>query len=132
MPLSVTQSQAFLNSLLGSGTPATWYLALYFTEPTPTGGGVEMSGDTYARVALLNDNTKFTGASASSPSVVNNADDITFPTPGADWGTLGFWGLVSTGTGGSPTWFGAFSSPLVVTDGNPVVIAESNLNLSLG
>lgn len=132
MPLSIAQSQAFLNSLLGSGTPATWYMALYFTEPNPSGGGVEMSGDTYARVVLTNNNTNFTGASATSPSVVNNGATITFATPGANWGTIGFWGLVSSSTGGSPTWYGSFAAPLVVTEGNPVVIAEGNLNLALG
>lgn len=132
MPLSVTQAQALLNSLLGSGTPATWYMALYFTEPTATGGGIEMSGDAYVRLAILNDNTKFTGATATSPSVVNNAAAFTFATPGTNWGTIGFWGLLKTATGGSPVWFGSFSSPLVITAGNPVVIAIGNLNLGLG
>src|ERR1700735_3139100 len=108
MPLSVTQAQAFLNSLFASGTPATWYFALFFTEPTATGGGQEMSGDTYARVVLTNNNTNFTGASATSPSVVNNGTAITFATPGANWGTLGFWGLFSSATGGHTVWFGAF------------------------
>lgn len=132
MPLSITQAQAFLNSLLGSGAPATWYMALYFTEPSPSGGGTEMSGDTYARVALTNNNTNFTGATATSPSVVNNGTAITFATPGTNWGTIGFWGLCSSSSGGSPTWFGSFAAPLVIISGNPVVISAGNLNLSLG
>ena len=132
MPLSTTQAQAFLNSILGSGTPSHWYVALYTSEPTPAGGGTEFVGDTYARVALTNNNTNFPGASASYPSVVSNGAAITFPTPGVNWGTIPFWGLVSTPTGGSPSWFGAFSAPLNVTTGNPVVIAIANLNLSLG
>lgn len=132
MPLSVTQAQAFLNSLLGSGTPATWYFALYFTEPTATGGGIEMNGDTYARVPLTNNNTNFIGATATSPSVVSNAQAITFATPGANWGTLPFWGLINASSGGTPTWFGSFAAPLVVVTGDPVVIAPNNLNLALG
>ena len=91
-----------------------------------------MAGDTYTRVAVTNNNTNFTGASATYPSVANNGTAITFPTPGANWGTLGFWGLVSTATGGNPSWYGAFAVPLVVTAGNPVVISAGNLNLALG
>jgi hypothetical protein len=73
--------------------PITTYVALFTTDPTDAGTGTEVSGGSYARV-LVNENGG--GSPAWDLAVVDgigykvdNANDITFPTATAAWGTVG-------------------------------------------
>lgn len=61
----------------------TLYFALLTAAPTDAGGGTECSGTGYARVAKTPGVTDFT----ISGNVASNATAITFPAPGAAWGT---------------------------------------------
>ena len=87
-------------------TPAaTVDVALYTTAPTDSGGGTEVTGGSYARVAVTNNATNWPAASAGAKS---NGIAIQFATPTANWGTivafaifegstsnLLYWGLVT-------------------------------------
>jgi hypothetical protein len=81
-----------INSILGAAfgqtqaIPGTLYVALYTILPTPpVGGGVEVSGDTYARAEISNTSAYF--ADPLNGSVANNAI-IVFPTAAGSWGTI--------------------------------------------
>lgn len=75
-----------LDSQLGddhsSRFPATVYAAAYFVAPTDAGGGTEVSGNGYARVAIANTTAKWPDADGRQKT---NADDIVFPTPTGDY-----------------------------------------------
>lgn len=82
-------------------TDATKYAALFTTPPNDAGsGGVEVSGGSYARVAVTNNGTNFPSA---NPKV--NATAVTFPAATADWGTVRAMGWYDASSGGNlRTW----------------------------
>ena len=74
MAKSTYLDNALLNAVLVNTaytSPATVYVALYTATPGPSGGGTEVSGNSYARTAC-------TFSAASSGSITNSAD-CTFP-----------------------------------------------------
>lgn len=72
--------------------PAT-YVALFTTAPTDAGGGVEVSGGAYAR-QLVNENGggspkwNLAVTEGGGGFLVDNLDDIVWPTATAAWGTV--------------------------------------------
>jgi len=83
------------------GAPATLYFALYTAAPTGAGGGTEVTGGSYARVAMVAGTTNFAAASGGSPSASSNLVAITFPAPTANWGTVVAVGILSASTVGT-------------------------------
>lgn len=74
-----------LDRLLGTaaaGDPATVYLALFTVTPGETGGGTEVTGSGYARVAITNNGTNFPAAAAG---VKTNGVDFSFPEATTDY-----------------------------------------------
>jgi len=83
-----------LDHILGataSTAPATVYVGLLTTAPNDasTSGalspGVEVTGGSYARVAVTNNATNWPAASAGAKA---NGTAITFPAPTANWGVV--------------------------------------------
>lgn len=92
---------ALLDHALGGGDytrPATVYAALFTVAPNDAGGGTEVTGGSYARVAITNNGTNF-------PSAVNggksNGAAITFPQATANWGTAVAMALFDASTNGN-------------------------------
>jgi len=83
-------SDELLDHVVGASAyvaPVNLFFALYTTTPADDGtGGVEVTGNAYARVSVTNNLTNFPAALSQQKS---NANDVTFPTatPGA-WGTV--------------------------------------------
>src|SRR5438105_1450157 len=65
--------------------PATTYFALFTSSPSSSGGGTEVTGGSYARVAVTNDSTHWP---ASSGQTKLNASVIDWGTATANWGIL--------------------------------------------
>lgn len=132
MPVGNQLSDAAANNLLdvilshsSSTLPTTWYFALLTTAPSnDTGAGaVEVSGGSYARVALTADLTNFAAAAAR---LKTNAVAITWPTATADWAAGGTQvqgvALYGASTAGTYYGYGALASPAnVLTGGAPVI-----------
>ena len=81
-----------LDHVLGAATytpPVTVYIALYTVAPSDAGGGTEVTGGSYARVAVTNNATNFPAATASWGTVVAHAE-LDAPTGGnfLYWGDL--------------------------------------------
>lgn len=90
-----------LDHALGGGDftrPATIYVALFTSAPTDAGGGVEVSGGSYARVAVTNNATNWPAASGGSKS---NGTAITFPAATASWGTVVAVGILDAASAGN-------------------------------
>lgn len=115
MTLSTVYANAVLDSLLGSGSPATVYAALYTATPTVGGGGTEVAGGSYARVALTNNATNFPPAAAASK---HNGTSIVFPKATALWGTVIVVGLHDAAVGDHLIVFGALDIARVIASGN--------------
>jgi hypothetical protein len=90
-----------LDHVLSAATytpPVTVYLALYTVAPTDAGGGTEVTGGSYARVAITNNATNFPAAVAGSKTLATAA---TFPAATANWGTIVAIGLFDAATAGN-------------------------------
>lgn len=73
-------------------------MALYTAAPTDAGGGTEVTGGSYARVAVTNNSTNWPAAAAGAKS---NGTVITFPTATADWGTIVAFAILDASSGGN-------------------------------
>lgn len=100
-----------------------YYLALFTTAPTETGGGTEVSGGAYARQAV----TFGTPASGS----MSNSAAIEFPTATANWGTAKAWGLFNASSAGSLIWYGDIDTPKELLAGDIYRINVGSLTLSM-
>lgn len=116
--------------------PNNYYLALVNYSPDETADGTQLSEPedaAYARVAI----PKGSGSWAvTNSSTVQNTDQITFPTPITDWGTIeGFvFCLSSTPDSGDQTviCWGEFDPPVYVRAGVPLVISAGAIFINLG
>lgn len=108
------------------GAPATWYYALYTTCPTDSTAGTEVTGGSYARVAVTAGLTQFAGtqaaasttASTGTSGTTSNNAVVTFATPTAGWGTVNCWGLVDALTAGNIWIYSALTIPKTINNGD--------------
>lgn len=124
-----------------SGTPSTWYVALYTTCPTDASAGTEVANaNGYARqTATANALTVWaatqggTSASSGSSGTTSNLAAITFATATGSWGTINCYGLVDSGTyGGGALWvYSAITSPPTITSGMTPSFAAGALTVQI-
>ena len=105
--------------------PSTIYFALYTVAPSDSGGGTEVSGGSYARVAITPSNTNFnatqggtSGASSGTGGNTTNAVAITFPAPTASWGTVTHYGVFDASSGGNLLIWGALNTSKTINNGD--------------
>lgn len=110
----------------GSATrPTAWYVALYTSAPSDSGGGTECSGGGYSRQSVTFD-------PASSPGgTTQNTGTVTFTASGSSWGTITHLGLFDSSTGGNLLWHGALTASKTVDDGDILQFSAGNIDLAL-
>lgn len=111
-------------------TPAaTLYVALFTTAPTDAGGGTEVSGSGYARVAVVGNMTNWSGTQGAGTTTVSsgtggqvtNNTAITFGLPAGAWGTITHFALIDSATaGGSNNYYywGTVTPNITIGSGN--------------
>lgn len=106
--------------------PTTVYAALYTANPTDSSAGTEVTGGSYARVAITCSTANFAGtqsagsttASSGTSGTTSNNIVITFPAPTANWGTVTGVALMDASTSGNVLVYGALSTSKVVNSGD--------------
>lgn len=107
-----------LDHILGGSDltrPSTVYFAFFTAAPSDAGGGTEVSGGSYARVAVTNNSTNFPAAVGGSKS---NGTAIVFPTASAGWGTITHYGVFDAASGGNLLFHGALAASKLVETGD--------------
>jgi hypothetical protein len=106
--------------------PTTIFVALFTAAPSDAGGGTEVTGGGYARVALNPLDTNWTatqggtaGGSTGSSGQTTNAVAINFPAPTANWGVIGWFALFDAATGGNLIIWDALLAARTVLSGDP-------------
>ena len=94
------------------------YVALYTSATTDAGGGTEVTGGAYARVQFDPLDANWNAPSGGN-GLVDNALDITFPVPTANWGTVSHVALYDALTGGNSLIHGALTTSKTVNNGDP-------------
>jgi hypothetical protein len=99
---------------------ATWYVGL-------RGGSVELTGGSYARVAVTANSTNFPVISGTN--IMVNGTSITFPQATADWSSADEVALYAASSGGSPIHTGALDNPVTVRTGQTRQFAAGDLKI---
>lgn len=116
--------------------PATFYVGLFTTADNDAGAArVEVSGGSYARVAITSSLANWAGtqgagttvASTGTTGTTSNNNSITFPAPTATWGSIVGLGLFDAPTGGNEWAYGALNTPKTVNSGDaaPAFLAST-------
>lgn len=107
--------------------PANLYFALFTAAPSDSGGGTEVAGGSYARVAMATSLTNWSGtqsagsttASSGTGGASSNNIALTFPAPTADWGTVTHFGIFDAASSGNLLFHGALAASAVISNGGP-------------
>lgn len=106
--------------------PANVYVALLTAAPTDAGGGTEVAGGGYARVAVSATLANWAGtqsagsttASSGTGGTTSNNGAITFPTPSGTWGLCTHFGIYDASSAGNLLYWGPLTLPLTISNGN--------------
>tara|TARA_R110002126_G_scaffold165680_1_gene313507 strand:+ start:663 stop:1055 length:393 start_codon:yes stop_codon:yes gene_type:complete len=119
---------ALLNGTLNATTytaPTTVYVSLWTSNPNDDGSGTEVSGGSYARVAV-----SFATATGTSGQVLNDAT-VEFATATAGWGVVGWIGINDALSGGNLMYHTALDTAKTIDSGDIFKIATGNLSVTL-
>jgi hypothetical protein len=119
--------------------PTALHIALLTAAPSDSGGGTEVSGNNYARVALnpsdtnwkSTQNTATAGASTGTGGQTKNAVAITFPTPSGNWGTVSHFGIYDAASGGNLLFHGALTIAKTINQSDTVSFPADSLTITL-
>ena len=120
--------------------PATMYVGLLTAAPSDTGGGTEVSGNAYARVAVTNGLTAWAGtqsagsttASSGTGGTTSNNAVITFPTPTpSGWGTVVAVGVYDASTAGNLLWYTTLTVSKTINAGDVVDFPAASLTFQI-
>ena len=106
--------------------PATLYVGLFTAAPNDTGGGTEVSGGGYARLAITSSMANWAGtqaanstsASSGTSGTTSNNNPLTWTDPTADWGTITHFGIFDAATTGNLLVYGAMTTARLVANGD--------------
>ena len=134
------QPFGFAGTTAAAGTgPANVYVALFTAAPTAAGGGTEVSGNGYARVAVASSLTAWAGtqaaastaASTGTSGLTSNNATVTFGTPLASWGQVVDVALMDSATGGLMLAYGGLQTNMTVNTGTAPTFAPAALSFSI-
>jgi hypothetical protein len=119
--------------------PTTLYVGLLTAAPTDSTPGTEVSGGSYARVAVANSLANWAGtqgagtttASSGTSGTTSNNNSIAFPVATANWGTVAYVGIYDAATNGNRLAYSALDTPRAVLSGDPVLFAAGKLSFQI-
>jgi len=115
----------FRGTALSETAPASYYVALFTTSCTDAAVGTEVTGGSYARVAIARSQAAWngthgnaTGASSGTGGTISNAGTLTFPAPTANWGSVTAFGVLDASTAGNPIVCTDLTTPKTINNGD--------------
>lgn len=122
---------ALLNQLFRGSSysfPGTLYVGLYTAAPTDAGGGTEVSGNSYERVAVTANTSNWANSTAGATS---NSNAITFPQASGSWGTVVALGIFDASTSGNLLAWADLTTSKLVGNGDTPSFAAGDLDVTL-
>jgi len=104
-------------------SPTTVYVALYTNDPTDADTGTEVSGGSYARVAVT--------FGAPSNGVSTNSGNVEFAAATGTWGTVTHIGIRDALTTGNLLYHTALDVSKSISSGDIFRITTGNLSVTL-
>lgn len=126
---------ALLNHILRNtaySKPSTIHIGLFTADPGESGATGEVSGGSYARAAVTNDNVNFPQCAVSGTPTKTNAGIISFPTATAAWGTVTHWAIYDHPTNSTNMLaHGALSASRSVASGDSPRLVAGAISLTI-
>jgi hypothetical protein len=122
------QALGLANSSAGAGSgPTNLYIGLITAPGSDAAVGTEVTGGSYARVAVASSLANWAGtqgastttASTGSSGTTSNNNAITFPTPSAAWGQVVEFGIFDSLTGGTELFRASLGTAKTINNGDP-------------
>jgi hypothetical protein len=117
---------ALINGTLRATTytaPTTVYVGLYTSDPTDANTGTEVSGGSYVRTAVT--------FGAPSDGVTTNSAAVEFPQATADWGVVGWIGILDASTSGNLLYHSPLDVAKTISSGDVLRISIGALSVTL-
>lgn len=124
--MSTYLENALINATLRNTSytsPSTVYVGLYTSDPTDANTGTEVSGGSYARVAVT--------MGSPSDGVSTNSAAVEFPQASGSWGTVGWIGILDASTSGNLLYHTALDVSKTISSGDIFKIAIGSLSVTL-
>ena len=106
--------------------PTAWYVGLFTSAPSDTGGGTEVSGSAYAR--------KDTGTitvSGTATTATNSAAIEFAAASGGNWGDIGWAAVFDASSGGNMLAWAPLTTSRTINDGDVFRIPVGSLTITL-
>lgn len=108
------------------GAPATGYVALYTVCPTDSAAGTEVTGGSYARVAITSSLANWAGTQGAGTTVASTGTNgttsnnivLTYPAPTANWGVVTCWGILDAASAGNLWIYSALTVNKTINNGD--------------
>lgn len=106
--------------------PATVYVGLLTVAPSDSGGGTEVTGGSYTRVAVASSLANWAGsqsagsttASSGTVGTTSNNAAVTFPAPTANWGTVVAFGVYDASSAGNLLFYASLTTSKTINNGD--------------
>ena len=106
--------------------PTAWYVGLFTAAPSDTGGGTEVTGNGYARVATG------TISVSGTDTLATNAAAIEFAAAsGGNWGTITHAAIFDASSSGNMLAWAALTTSRTINDGDVFRIPAGSLDITL-
>ena len=129
-----TEEANYLTHRLKNGTAmgqlANSYISLYSASPGETGGGTELSGSGYARMAMAA--ADWSAITAAEPSTIQNSAQKNMAAATADWATALAVGLHDASTAGNLLFFKVLGTSKTVNNGDTPKFNAGSLVVGIG
>ena len=119
-------------------TTTTLYVGLFTSAPGESGGGTELTGNNYSRVAVTSSLANWAGtqsagstvASTGTGGATSNNGALTFATPSATWGTVVAFGVFDAATAGNLLFYGTLTISKTINQGDTVSFPAASLSIT--
>lgn len=115
----------FRGQSFSESSPASYYVGLLTASCSDSSAGTEVSGGSYARVAVTRGTSAWkgthgstTGASSGTNGTISNAAAITFPAPTANWGSITHFAVYDASTSGNMILCQSLTASKTVNNGD--------------
>jgi hypothetical protein len=106
--------------------PTAWYVGLFTSAPSDTGGGTEVSGSGYARTATGTITVSGTATTATNSAAIEFA-----AASGGNWGAIGWAAIFDASSGGNMLAWAPLTTSRTINDGDVFRIPASSLTVTL-
>ena len=106
--------------------PTAWYVGLFTSAPSDTGGGTEVSGSAYARK-----DTGTIAVSGTATTATNSAAIEFDAASGGNWGDIGWAAIFDASSGGNMLAWAPLTTSRTINDGDVFRIPATSLTVTL-